>query len=201
LTSYHTIKVVTLFRECEKANGLTVYEMLHIIFTHKDRNFACSVASRLNPTYIHANSYNTGIVNPHSDLKVLRHNTRVLDIQDAYYFHNGQVETTTNSVEKIFNDFKKYGLSFLDTQFQQIQSNEIIKTGLNYIDKLLVDKEKLKTEIETELNKGGHQISSIKQPTYLDLKETLLKVNNQSKDDRKLIPKSAYELLELYWAK
>jgi hypothetical protein len=189
------------FQRLRKSNELTAYETLHIIFTLKGRNFACSVASRLNPTYINANSYNTGLVNPHTDLKVLRFNKGTLNIQDAYYFHNGQVETTTNTVKKIFNDFKKYGLLFLDKQFKRIQLNEIIKAGLNYIDKLQVDKEKLKSEIENELNKGGHQISSIQQPTYLDLKETLQKVTNQSKDDRKLISKSAYELLELYWAK
>ena len=187
------------FQRLRKANKVTVYEMLHIIFTLKDRNFACSVASTLNPTYIHANYYNTGLVNPHTDLKVLRFDTGVLNIQDAYYFHNGQVETTTNSVKEIFNDFKSYGIPFLDKQLLRIQSNEIIKAGLSYIDKLQVDKEKLKSEIENELNKGGHQISSIKQPTYLDLKETLQKVINQSKDERKLIPKSTYELLELYW--
>jgi hypothetical protein len=189
------------FQRLRKVNELTAYETLHIIFTLKDRNFACSVASRLNPSYINANSYNTGLLNPHTDLKVLRFGRRTLNIQDAYYFHNGQVETTTNTVKEIFNDFKKYGLPFLDEQFKRIQFNEILNTGLNYIDKLQVDKEKLKSEIENELNKGGHQISSIKQPTYLDLKETLQKVTNQSKDDRKSIPKSAYELLELYWSK
>ena len=189
------------FQRLRKANGLTVYEILHIIFTLKDHNFACSVASRLNPAYIHANSYNTGLINPHTDLKVLRYDTGVLNIQDAYYFHNGQVETTTSSVKEIFSDFKKYGLPFLDMQLQRIHSNEIIKAGLIYIDKLRVDKEKLKSEIENELNNVGHQVTSIKQPTYLDLKETLQKVINQTKDDRKLIPKSAYELLEFYWAK
>ena len=63
------------FQRLRKANGLNVYESLHIIFTLKDRNFGCSVASRLNPIYIHANSYNTGLVNPHTDLKVLRYDT------------------------------------------------------------------------------------------------------------------------------
>lgn len=88
-------------------NNLTVYEMLHVIFTQKDRNFTCSIASLINTEYIFPNQYNTGFLNPHIDVKVLKHNSGTLNVQDAYYFHNGQVDTTTRIVKGVFKDRQK----------------------------------------------------------------------------------------------
>ena len=190
-----------IFQRIRQVSGLTVYETLHIIFTLKDKNFACSIASRLNPEYIFSNQYNIGLVNPHQDLKVLRHNSGALNIQDAYYFHNGQVETTSKTVKEIFGDFKKYGLPFLDKQFTNLKSNVLIKYGFDYINNLQIDKETLKREITDELNKGGLLLSSIKHPIYLDLKGKLQSVDGQSKEDRQKIPKMTNELLELYWTR
>ena len=189
------------FQRLRQVNKSTVNELLHIIFTLKDKNFACSIASRLNPEYIFSNNYKIGLLNPHQDLKVLRHNSGALNIQDAYYFHNGQVETTTKTVKEIFGDFKKYGLPFLDKQLEQLKSNSIIKCGFDYIDALQTDKENLKKEITEELNKGGLLLSSLKHRIYLDLKEKLQSVSGQSKEDRQIIPKTAHELLELYWTR
>lgn len=189
------------FQRMRHVNNLTVYEMMHIIFTLKGKNFACSIASRLNPEYLLSNHYNIGLLNPHQDLKVLRHNSGTLNIQDAYYFHNGQVETTTKTVVEIFGDFKKYGLPFLDKQLEQLKSNSIIKCGFDYIDDLQTDKENLKKEITEELNKGGLLLSSLKHPIYLDLKEKLQSVSGQSKKDLQIIPKTAHELLEIYWTR
>jgi hypothetical protein len=189
------------FQRLRQVNGLTVYEILHVIFTLKDKNFACSIASRLNINYLFSNHYNIGLLNPHQDLKVLRHNSGALNIQDAYYFHNGQVETTKNTVAEIFGDFNKYGLPFLDKQLEQLKSNSIIKCGLDYIDDLEIDRENLKKEITEELNKGGLLLSSLKHPIYLDLKEKLQSVSDQTKEDRQKIPKTAHELLEIYWTR
>jgi hypothetical protein len=187
------------FLRLRQVNNLRVYEKLHIIFTLKDKNFACSIASRLNPQYIFSNHYNNGLLNPHKDLKVLRHNSGALNIEDAYYFHNGQVETTTKTVKEIFGDFKNYGLPFLDKQIERLKSNSIVKCGFDYIDNLQTDKQKLKTEITEELNNGGLLVSSIKHPIFIDLKEKLFSVGGLTKDDRRVISKTAHELLEIYW--
>ena len=189
------------FQRLRQVNNLTVHELLHVIFTLKDKNFACSIASRLNPEYIFSNQYNIGLLNPHQDLKVLRNNSGALNIEDAYYFHNGQVETTTKTVKEIFDDFKKYGLPFLDKQVERLKSNSIVKRGFDYIDDLQIDEQKLKTEITEELNKAGLLLSSIKHPVYIDLKEKLQSVSGQSKDDKQKINKTAHELLELYWTR
>jgi hypothetical protein len=189
------------FQRLRQVNNLTVYEILHIIFTLKDKNFACSIASRLNPEYIFSNQYNIGLLNPHKDLKVLRHNSGGLNIQDAYYFHNGQVETTTKTVKEIFGDYKKYGLPFLDKQYERLSSNSIIKSGFDHIDNLHTDKENLKKEITEELNRGGLLLSNLKHPIYIDLKEKMQSVSGQNKEDRQIIPKTAHEFLELYWTR
>jgi len=189
------------FQRLRQVNNLTVYEILHIIFTLKDKNFACSIASILNPDYIFSNPYNTGLLNPHKDLKILKHKTGALNIQDAYYFHNGQVETTTKTVKEIFADFKKHGLPFLDKQIESLKTNEIVKCGIEYIAKLQTEKDKLKKEITEELNKGGLLVTSIKHPIYIDLKEKMNSVSRQTKEDRQKISKTAHELLEIYWTR
>lgn len=189
------------FQRLSKVNNLTVYELLHIIFALKEKNFACSIASRLNPEYIFSTQFNIGLLNPHKDLKILRHNSSALNIQDAYYYHTGQVESITKTVKEIFGDFKKYGLPFLDTQIEIIKSNLIINDGFDFINTLQIDKQKLKNEVTEELNKGGLLLSSIKHPIYIKLKEKLQSVSGQSKKDRQLIPKMAHELLEIFWTK
>lgn len=189
------------FQRLRQVNNLTVYEILYIIFSLKDKNFACSIASILNPEYIFSNHYNTGFINPHIDLKVLKHNSSALNIQDAYYFHNGQVETTKGIVKEIFGDYKKYGLPFLDNQLERLRSNAIVKLGLDYIDNLQTDKQKLKSEITEELNKSGFSLSNCKHTIYIDLKEKLQSVSGQTREDRQKIPKTAHELLEIYWVR
>jgi len=189
------------FQRQRQANDLKIYETLHIIFTLKDRNFACSIASTFNPEYIFSSQYNIGLLNPHKDLKVLRHNSGALNIQDAYYFHNGQVETTKKTVKEIFEDFKKYGLPFLDKQIERLKTNAIIKFGIDYLNILQTDKQNLKKEITAELNKDGLLLSSIKHPIYIGLKEKLQSISGQSREDRQLIPKTTYEILEIYWTK
>jgi len=190
-----------IFQRLRQVNNFTVCETLHLIFTFKDKSFACSVASRLNQEYIFSNQYNIGLLNPHKDLKVLRNNSGVLNIEDAYYFHNGQAETTTKAVKEIFYDFKKYGIPFFNKQVEILKSNSIVKHGFDYIAQLQIDKQKLKTEITEELSNVGLLFSSIKHPIYIDLKEKLQSVSGQSKEDRQLIPKTSYELLELYWSR
>lgn len=190
-----------LFQRLRQLNNLRVYEIIYVIFTLKDRNFACSIASLLNPDYIFSNHYNTGLLNPHKDLKVLKHNSGALNIQDAYYFHNGQVETTTKTVKEIFGDFKKYGLPFLDKQIERLQSNSIVKCGLDYINELEIDKVKLKNELIEELNKSGLLVTSTKHPIYIDLKNKMNSISGQTKEDRQKISKAAHELLEIYWTR
>jgi hypothetical protein len=189
-----------VFQRLRYVHGLTVYETLHILFSLKNKNFCCSVASRLNPDYIFINSYNTGLINPHIDLKVLRHKTGVLNTEDAYYFHNGQVQTTTNVVGEIFSDFLKYGLPFLDKQLESLNNSKTLLTGLGFIDKLAVDKSVLKSDIQNSINNS--KFGRVDNSVYNELKKLMLStLEGRNKEIRDKIPKAAYELLEIYWNK
>lgn len=189
------------FKRVRQVNHLSVYELLQIVFSLKENNFACSVASLLNPGCLFSSAYNAGLLNPQKDLKVLKYDSEVLKMENAYYFHDGKVLTIANTVKEVFMDFKNYGLLFLETQFKALQSNTIIRSGLEYIDRLKIDKEQLKKEITEELNRGGFVISNVKHPIYTDLKERIQAVSGQSKEDRQKIPKTALEFLELYWSR
>ena len=70
---------------------------------------------------------------------------------------------------------------------------------MDYVKKLKIDKEILKSEISSSLQRGSYVISSISHPAYLDLKYKLQAIPDQTREDRKQILKLTYELLELYW--
>jgi hypothetical protein len=185
------------FQRTQVFGKYIVYETLHICFTLKGKNFSCSIATSLNP--IQSNSYNSGLITLHKDLITIKKKKNALTIDEAYYFHNGQIDTTTKAVTQIIRDYENYGIPFLNQQLVRLNENEIIKVGLEYIDSLNTDKNLLKDEIENQLTKGGYLLSSIKHPLYEDLKERLLAITGQSREDRQLIRKTAFELLELYW--
>ena len=181
------------FQRTRQVNGWTKYELLYIGFSLAGRSFSCSIASVINPELIHLNAYNIGLINPHTDLKVLKHNTGALGIDEAYYFHNGHVATTMQTVRELFQDYITYGLPFLDKQLVRLQTNEIVKAGLDYIGKLKMDKESLKNEFEQI--RGSFD----KHPLHIDLKKSMQAVPRQSREDRQLIPYITTELLEMYW--
>jgi hypothetical protein len=184
------------FQRLRCVADITVYEAIHIVFSLKHGGFACSIASRLNATLIFANAYNGGFINPHKDLKLLKYNTGIIPAEEAYYLHNGHLATTTNTIREIFNDYKNYGLPFLDKQYDRIQHHPIVTTGINYIKSLNVDKPSLKKDIYN----FGYIISNIKHPLYIALKEKLQDIPGQSREDRKDIPRMAYDLLEWYFS-
>ncbi|MBK8501312.1 MAG: hypothetical protein IPL46_03390 [Saprospiraceae bacterium] len=186
------------FERIRTISGIDVFEHFHIIFALKDRNFSCSIASRINKSYIRSSSYNTGLLNPHIDLVVLKKGTGVISLHEAYYFHNGQVKTTTKIVQQIIKDFKLYGKPFLESQLEQLEKSNLVKAGLEFIGNLNSNKKSLKLELDSDLNKGGHLISSLKNDTYLELKTLLQGIEGIDRETRKKIPKLPYELLDYY---
>ncbi len=174
-------------------------ETLHILFGLKDKNFACSISSSLNSDYADSNSYNTGLINPHTDLIVLKKGTGAISIDEAYYFHNGRVMTTTKVVEQIIKDYKDFGIPFLDKQYKRLTESQIINVGLDYIEGLTVDKKILKREIEESLSVSGQRFAVVRHPIHDDLKDKLLAVSGLTKEDRQKIGKLTFELLQLYY--
>jgi hypothetical protein len=187
------------FQRTKEHKDFAVWETLHVLFSLNDKNFSCSVSSRLNRDYVNSKSYNIGLVNPHVDLITLKKGTGVARIEEAYYFHNGKVQTTTKLVEQICKDFVMYGVPFLDKQFERLRTNQIVNAGLDYIQQLQADRQELKLQINNELKQVGYVASRLTNSVYVNLKEKLQIVPNQTQEDRQKISGLAYELLELLW--
>jgi hypothetical protein len=176
------------FQRQKNIGDIVVYELFHIIFSLKDRHFSCSVASRLSKALINNSSYNTGIINPHKDLIVQKKGTGAINISDAYYYHDGNFETIIIVVKEIFEDFKKYGISFLNNQIGRLLHNQIISVGLAYIKSLYINQETVLDKVVLE-------------KLQQELKERLFAVEGQTRDDRKEIVRTARELMDLYLEK
>ena len=187
------------FQRIREHKGFKVWETLHVLFSLSEKNFSCSVSSRLNKDYVSSKSYDIGLINPHVDLITLKKGTGVVGIEEAYYFHNGKIQTTTKLVEQICKDFVDYGVPFLDKQYHCLKTNGIVNAGLDYIQQLQVDRETLKLELSNELKEVGYVASRLTHSVYVNLKETLQSIPNQTREDRQKIPGFAYELLEFLW--
>ncbi|WP_057940590.1 hypothetical protein [Algoriphagus resistens] len=186
------------FERIRKIIEYNLYETFHISFGLKDKSFACSVSSTLNPTYRFTGNYNSGILTKHVDLIVLKKKTGIIPVNEAYYFHNGRLDTTTKVVKDIVSDFKKHGLRFLDKRIEDLKSNEVFEHGLKFYENITIDRKELKEQIELELKQCDYITSRIEHDLYLDLKTKLLAIPNQEKELRQKIPGFAYALLEYY---
>ncbi len=177
----------------------TVYEDLHINFSLKERIISCSISSNINPAYRFTSSYESSMLNSHFDLLTLKQKTGIAPVKEAYYFHNGRVNSTTEIIEELVKDYSTVGIKFLDTRSKLLPANKLLKVGLSFIMSLSYPKEELKKEFETELRVAGHLVSRIKHPLYFQLKKLLQEIPDQTNEVRQEIPGLAFSLLEYYY--
>jgi hypothetical protein len=187
------------FQRIRSFKGFNVYEAFHLFWSFEDQNFCCSVASRLNPEYIHSNQYNSGLINPHVDLIVLKKKVNAVRMeQTVYFFRNTRLKTVREVIQQIIKDYKFFGINFLDRQQRKRDYSLYLSHGLAFLSELTIDKSALKREIEDYLHNGRNWISSVKSPAYENLKERLRQIPGQSREERKNIPRLAFDLIELY---
>lgn len=197
--SYLTYREETyFFQRMRNAAGQSLHELLHLTCSLDDGYFVCSVASRLNPASRFATDKNRGIVNPHQDLKVLRHGTESLSQRDAYYRHSGRMAGTAATVRDIFADYRRYGLPFLDQQWTTVQDHPLLRAGFDYLSGLRTDRAALQEELAQALGSGEVRPERIQHPLYQELRETMRQLSGLSRAHRALIPLTAYELLQWY---
>ena len=175
-----------------------LYETFHVLYSLKERHFACSISSCFNKDYIYQNQYNKCPLNIHIDLLTLVKGIGVISVDEAYYFHNGKLDNTTKVVKQIVLDYKKYGLRFLEERFSLISCNTYLNAGFDYIAHLSVDPILLKESLGEELKKAKYFVKRIRHPEYIRLEDMLLKMKGGTRESRKGIPKLSYELLEFY---
>jgi hypothetical protein len=181
--------------------GYEVYESLNVIFGLKDKMFSCSVASVFNKSYLYTSTYNNGFLTGHVDLLVIKSGSGASKIEDSYYWHNGKIATVDKVVNQIARDFRDFGLNYLDIRFKKIETSDLVRQGLSLIQTLTVDKDELKKEIETERKKAEYVVSRIKHPLFIQLRDMLQNVPDESREDRQKISGLTFELLELYYDK
>jgi len=185
------------FQRTRQIDDFKILESFDIGFSLKDKTCTCSVASRLNSFFVGGSGYNTGWINPHCDLITLKRGTGITPLEEAYYYHNGRVETTTKIIRQIISDIENYGVLFLENQINNLSTNPLIIEGLRLFNSIDYDTAKLKAEIESEQNNNGHVITRLKHPVYIELKESLQNVEGISRENRQEIPRLAYELIEI----
>jgi len=187
------------FLRTKTVRGLELYETLNIIFGLKDKNFSCSIGSFLNKTYLFSSTYNNGFLAGHTDLLAVKSGSGISNIKDSYYWHNGKIVTVDKVIKKIATDFKEYGLQYLVLRQQRLETSDLVKHGLDFIEKLTVDKGELRREIEKERKNAEWVVSRINHPIFIQLRDELQSIPNQSRDDRQKISGLTFELIEYYY--
>jgi hypothetical protein len=199
---YENKKQVYFFIRKRVYKTFILNEVFSIYYSSRnDTGIDCGIATVFNENYITNSQYNTAQLNTHifSPLN-LKKEKKDLPKEEGYYFHNGETESIKKMITNIVNDFKKFGLKYLDEKFQTLKEDEILNNGLEFINCLKVDKELLKNEIIEDLIKAENVVSRMKNKTFLELKETLQKIPNQLRENKQMIPKLSFELLELYYS-
>jgi len=194
-----TYKGSTYFFQRTKHFGKhTVYESLNIMFTLKDGMFSCSVASNFNKTYITDSNYQGGLFGAHADLLSIKSGSGSL-LEDAYYWHNGKIMTVEKVIGNITNDLKRYGVPYLDRRFSSLETNDLVRHGLTFMENLTIDKAILKSDFQSEMKKVGYVVSRIKHPLFLELRSQLQHIPGQTMEDRQRISGLTFSLLEYYY--
>jgi hypothetical protein len=189
------------FKKTRTLQGHEIYETLNVIFGLKDKMFSCSVASVFNKSYLYTSTYNNGFLTGHTDLLVIKSGSGASKIENSYYWHNGKIVMVDKVVNQIARDFRDFGLKYLDIRVKKIETSDLVRQGLNFIQTLAVDKYELKKEIETERKKAEYVVSRIKHPLFIQLRDMLQNVPDQAREDRQKISTLTFELLELYYEK
>jgi hypothetical protein len=186
------------YQSVTEYEGHEIRNTLHIGFSLKERNFQCSISSCFNRTYDFEHQYNTGPLNPHIDLIALVKKTGIIKIEESAYFHNGKLNTTTQIVRNIVEDYKKEGINFLNRRMSALKNDQFMRIGLNFIDNLNVDPTDLKRDLCERSKEVKYRVSRVNNPLFEELKLIFIKTEGGEKEYRQRLPKLAYELLEYY---
>ena len=199
---YESKKQIYFFVRKRTYKSFILNEVFSIYYSSRnDTGIDCGIATVFNENYISNSQFNTSKLNTNivSPLN-LKRQKEDLPKEESYYFHNGEIQSIKKMIVEIVNDFKIFGLKYLDEKFEKLKEDEILNNGLEFISNLKIDKELLKTEILEDLKKGENVVSRMKNKTFIELKEKLQKIPNQLRENKQLIPKLSFELLELYYS-
>jgi hypothetical protein len=180
---------VFYFQRLRSFGDHDLLEMLHITYSFTERVMQASVSSRLNPVHAFSPIYNDGLINPHVDLAALKAG----EITD--YRCDGTVEGVREMIAIVVHDFRTEGIRYLDQRLERLNSNPLIRAGLEVIKSWDNDRTMLGNELQMQLKKAKFRIDKVKQPLLNDLKQQLEAIPGQTSE---AVPRLAFDLIELY---
>jgi len=80
------------FQRVRNYKHFPIYEILAIAFSLKNKIFSCSISSCFDKEKRFSNEYNTGKLNRHTALIVLKKNSTITPMDEKFYYFNGRVE-------------------------------------------------------------------------------------------------------------
>jgi hypothetical protein len=173
-------------------------EAIHFVFSLDDNNMNVSISSRLNPLHTLTPVYNNGFINPHVDLGAIVGNAGIFPSHDTAYHFEPSVDRLIPAIDQAIADFGKEGIAYLESRWNNLWSNNLVRRGLEIIDTWEFDKTMLRNELKVQLRKAKLVVNRLRHPVCNDLKAQLEAIPNQTPENHKEIPRLAFELLELY---
>ena len=186
-----------IFERTKEHRQRTLYEAIRIPFSLAEGIFDPSIASCFNPISRFESNYRTDDVNPHVSLMGLAKGN-VLRYEDAYYRHDGSAQGVQAAINEIVRDLSRYGLPWFDRRSARLPEDEVVNTGLDFLEQLHVDPGVLERELQACLKEVKFVAYRIKHPVYEDLKQRLLAVRRQNAERRQRNGITALAFLELY---
>lgn len=184
------------FQRIKEFRDFDLREALHLVIYVDEKRMHASISSRLNHVHTLSPLYNNGFINPHVDLPGIKSGT-VIPTNDAYHF-DGTPDGLHGMINNMITDFRDIGTPWLDKRWDDLRSNELVKTGLDTIDEWDFDRTMLRNELNVQLRKARRSVGNLRHPLLNDLREQLSAVPEQSPEAIKEIPRLAFELMELY---
>jgi len=184
------------FQRVREFRDFDLREALHIVFYFNEKRMHASISSRFNDVHALSPVYNDGFINPHVDLLGIKSGNS-LPGDDAYHY-DGTPDGLHEIINLMITDFRDTGIPWLDTRWNDLRTNKLVKTGLDMIDEWDFDKTMLRNELNVQLRKAKRTIGNLRHPLLNDVRERLSRVPDQSPEAIKEIPRLALELMELY---
>ena len=175
-----------------------IKEALHLVFSAEDYSMHASISSRLNPVHTLTPVYNSGFINPHVDMLAIQNSNNVYPTNDTAYHCDDDQESLTAMIDQVIADFGNAAVPWLENRWTDLQTNQLVNSGLDIIDAWDLDKTMLRNEIRIQLRRAKLVARNVRHPVCTGLRNKLLAIPDQTSEAYHEIPRLAFELIELY---
>jgi hypothetical protein len=175
-----------------------VKEALHLVFSPENYSMHASISSRLNPIHTLTPVYNGGLINPHVDMLAIRNGSNVYPTTGTAYHCEDEEDSLIAMIDQMIADFRNAAIPWFENRWTDLQTSQLVNSGLDIIDNWDLDKTMLRNEIRIQLRRAKLVARNIRHPACTELKNKLLAIPGQTPGAYYEIPRLAFELIELY---